>query len=104
MKTTYIQDPETGKFIEKSKYQPPDTAAVHTMQPFVSPVDGTVIRDSGQLRAHNRKHGVTDRRDYGESWFERKRGELEAKRQGTDKQSKQERINALNQTYEQLRK
>ena len=94
--TTYVQDPITGKFVEKQAFLAAGhSAAVHTLKPFVSPIDQTVISDPAQLRAHNIKHGVTDRRDYGESWFERKRGELESKRQSQDKQSKQERINTL---------
>lgn len=102
-KTTYIQDPDTGKFIEKSVFYANHSARVHTIKPFVSPLDNTLISDSAQLRAHNRKHGVTDRRDYGESWFERKRSELETKRQNLDKESKRDRIEALKRATQHIR-
>ena len=104
MKITYIQDPETGKFVEKQAFLASQHApAVHTMQPFVSPIDGTLIRDPATLRAHNKKHGVTDRRDYGESWFERKRSELEMKRQQQDTASKRDRIEALKAAPQHIR-
>ena len=103
-KVTYVQDPETGKFVEKQKYLDSVNAPpVHTLKPFVSPLDQTVISDPAQLRAHNRKHGVTDRRDYGESWFERKRGQLENQRQSLDKASKRDRIEILKRATEHVR-
>jgi glycine cleavage system H lipoate-binding protein len=101
---TYVQDPETGKFVEKQAYLASINAPhVHVMQPFKSPIDGSIIRDPAQLRAHNRKHGVTDRRDYGESWFERKQNDLELKRQQLDRESKKDRINALIRATEHIR-
>lgn len=104
MTKTYVQDPITKKFVEKRAFLDAANApAVHTLRPFVSPIDKTVISDPAQLRAHNIKHGVTDRRDYGESWFERKRGDLERQRQGQDKESKRDRINALKQATTNIR-
>lgn len=73
------------------------------MQPFVSPIDQSIIRDGASLRAHNRKHGVADRRDYGDAWFERKRNELENKRQGLDKAAKAERIEILKKATQHVR-
>ena len=94
--TTYVQDKKTGKFVEKSAYLAANhSAAVHTMQPFVSPIDGSVISDPAQLRSHNAKHGVTDTREYGPNWFERKSRERNLRLTGQDKASKQDRINAL---------
>jgi hypothetical protein len=94
VRTVYVQDPETKKFIEKKVFLQ-QQHAIHTMKPFVSPITKELIRDAGQLRSHNAKYGVTDSRDYGPDWFDRKRGELENKRQGLDKESKNERIQAL---------
>lgn len=31
---------------------------IHSVQPFVSPVDGKVIRSGAELRSHEREHGV----------------------------------------------
>ncbi len=101
---TYVYDPQSKKVVEKSELIARNTsAAVHTMQPFVSPIDGSVIRSPAQLAAHNRKHGVTDRRDYGPDWFERKRRELELKRQSLDSASKRDRIEALKRATEHVR-
>jgi hypothetical protein len=56
---------ETGKY----EFQPIDeaarnhnrSAAIHgDITSFVSPVDGSVITDRAQLRAHNSKHGVVN--------------------------------------------
>jgi hypothetical protein len=94
--TRYVQCPKTHKLVEKAKYLTESrSASVHVMGAFVSPIDGAVIRDGAALREHNRKHGVTDTRDYGPEWFNRKRDVLESKRQGTDPESKQNRIEAL---------
>ena len=100
MKKVYVQDKETGKFVEKHLATQNHSPAVHILEPFVSPIDGTVIRDAAQLRSHNKKHDVTDRRDWGPDWFERKGKELELKRQGLDPESKRERIAALKQATE----
>lgn len=102
MRKTYVQDPETGKFVEKQQFLR-EHHAVHTFKPFTSPVDGTRIRDAAQLRAHNQKHGVTDRRDYGPEWFDRKRNELEAERQGLTRKAKNERIQTIIHAVDQHR-
>ena len=94
--TTYVQDPVTRKFVEKSAYLAQVNApAVHVTEPFVSPIDGTVIRDAAALRVHNRKHGVTDSRDYGAGYFEQKNKERGAAIQGQTAQDRQDRLNVL---------
>lgn len=104
MRKTYVQDPETGKFVEKQAYLAQNnSAAVHVMEPFVSPVDGTVIRDAAQLASHNKKHGVTDQRDYGPDWFKRKGAEMEQRRQQLDPASKRDRIEALKRATQHIR-
>lgn len=102
--TTYVQDPITLKLVEKSKYLAGNhSAAVHVMEPFISPIDQSVITDGASLRAHNRKHGVTDQRDYGPDWFARKGRERDLRLQGQDKASKQDRLNALKQATRHIR-
>lgn len=74
---SWIQDPKTKKLIPKNEYyrqQGANKSAYLSddIEPFKSPIDGRVIHSRSGLREHNRQHGVTDMRDYGDSWFERK--------------------------------
>ncbi|RLA50988.1 MAG: hypothetical protein DRQ98_12155 [Gammaproteobacteria bacterium] len=103
MKKVYVYDSETKKVVEKSTLQHNHSAAVHTFNAFTSPIDGTRIRDSAQLRSHNRKHGVTDQRDYGPDWFARESKSRDDRLTGATKADKQDRLNALNRAYEQQR-
>lgn len=99
-RTTYVYDPIQKKVVEKSKRTLPASHAIHTMEPFVSPIDGSIIRDGAQLAAHNRKHGVTDHRDYGPDWFERKHKEHSAAIQGQTETDKAHRIELLKHASE----
>jgi hypothetical protein len=102
--TTYIQCKTTGKFIEKSKFlAEAHSAAVLVMDSFVSPLDGSLIRDPAQLRAHNRKHGVTDSREYGGDYFDRKNKERGTAIQGQARVDKQDRIEALKRATTHVR-
>lgn len=60
-------------------------------EPFNSPIDKTHIRNASDLRAHNKTHGVTDMRDYGGTYFEKKGKEMHNERIGNTKQAKRER-------------
>jgi hypothetical protein len=103
-RTTYVRDPETGKFVEKSAFIAANqSAAVHTMEPFISPIDGSLIRDPAQLRSHNAQHGVTDSREYGDNWFEKKSRERDLRLTGQDKASKRDRIEAFKRATEHVR-
>lgn len=107
MRTRYIQDRKTGKLIPAAQYRPAAQEApgiMKPLEPFVSPVDGTTITDRAQLRAHNKRHNVTDSRDYGPNWFDRKRDELEQKRQNLDPASKMDRIEALKHAVDHHRR
>ncbi len=95
MKKTYIFDPETKKMVEKKKGIANRSARVHTFTCRVSPIDGTHIRDAAQLASHNRKHGVTDPRDYGPDWFARESNRRDDRLTGQTKADKQERLNAI---------
>jgi len=68
------------------------TRAQKDFVPFRSPIDQTVISCPSNLRAHNKKHGVTNIRDYGANWFERKNKERGNEIQGNTKQAHNERI------------
>ena len=61
MRRSWVQDPVTGKLIPKEEYRGevdflPD---IHgDIEPFVSHVDGSVIRSRKELREHNARNGV----------------------------------------------
>lgn len=73
-------------------------AILKSPEAFTSPIDGTLIDDRGKLREHNKKHGVTDIRDYGEKYFDRKQKERSAEIQGKTPAAKRDRVEALKRT------
>ena len=73
-----------------------------SIEEFISPIDQTVISDRGQLRRHNEKHGVTNVRDYGDTWFEKKGKQMHQSRQGATKADKADRIDAIRQTMARM--
>jgi len=95
---SWVQDHKTGKLIPKSEINAidPDAPAIlRSPEAFVSPIDGTVIDDRGKLRAHNKRHGVTNTQDYGEGYFDRKAKERETVLRGDSASAKQERVNEI---------
>lgn len=103
----WIQCPKTNKLIPAEEYGVHEqiigeSAYVHEdIKPFKSPIDGSVIGTRADLRIHNIKHGVTDQRDYGPNWFERKAKERQADMQGTSKKAKQQRIDDIQRSMYQ---
>ena len=103
MKKTWVQDPETRKFVLKEDYLRKQNSSKGFIQedikPFVSPIDGEPIYTRRQLREHNKKHGVTDMRDYGNDWFSRKAKERSDTITG--KRDRNERIDAIKKSLYQ---
>jgi len=97
----FIQCPETRKLIPAEDYHrhqaERDLSAFvqEDIKPFVSPVDGSIISTRADLRHHNRKHGVTDPRDYGPDWFERKAKERQADMRGESRGSRESRLESI---------
>ena len=61
MRRSWVQDPVTGKLIPKEEYYEAGRelhSVVGEIEPFVSHVDGTVIRSRKDLREHNARNGV----------------------------------------------
>ena len=55
------QDRETGKLVEIVKRKPVPGVFIHVDDvDFISPVDGTRIRNSRELIDHNKRHGVSN--------------------------------------------
>ena len=85
----------------KKSAQLPDTQKTFMLLPkfeeFVSPIDKSIISDRGSLRAHNKKHEVTNVRDYGEKYFDRRGKEKYADQQGSTSEQRKERKELINQ-------
>jgi hypothetical protein len=74
----WIQHPITHELVPRDEYVRPSaqTHAVHgDIQPFISPIDRTLISDRGQLREHMRVHNVTHADDYSPEYLAKKRAE-----------------------------
>ena len=113
MRTVYIQDPVTHKLIPKEEYKrrfkqligyevnQAKTAFIQgDIEPFISPIDKSIITSKSSLREHNRKHGVTDIRDYGSEYFERKHKERSDTLSSRTCEQRKDRINdILKATY-----
>ncbi len=100
---TWVQHPITGEFIPKHLYERPQSKTAFikkNMEPFVSPIDQSIISDHGQLREHNKRHGVTDTRDYSQEHFDKAAKKRQQVLAGTGAQAKQERREALRETIE----
>lgn len=68
---------------------------IKSIEPFKSPVDGSIISDHAQLREHNRRHGVTDSRDYSADFVHKRRLDREARLTGSSKDDIIDRKRAL---------
>ena len=100
----WIQDSETGKLIPAEEYHAQDNDAPliqGDIEPFVSPVDGSVISSRSQLRRHNAQHGVTDSRDYSPEFLAKRSKERDDALTGNTPQAKKERIEALKHAADQ---
>lgn len=104
---SWVQDPETGQLIAKEeRVNAPAAPAIHgPIEPFTSPIDGTLIDDRAKLRVHNAKHGVTNIQDYGDNggreYFDRKHRERSAETLGLTKQAKAERVETIKRAMAQ---
>jgi len=101
VKKTYVYDPILKKVVEKPRKSVGSTHAIHTMEEFISPIDQSVIRTPSDLARHNKKHGVTDARDYSPQFLEKAQNE---RMRLFNEGGKQDRINDLNLAYEKHRR
>jgi hypothetical protein len=74
-----VKDPETGKY----HLIPLDDAAIErdermgiivrgNFDAFISPVDGSLIRNGRDMAEHCRKHGVVPTQEFNQEYFDRK--------------------------------
>jgi hypothetical protein len=75
-----INEDGSSTFVEIGASRPTHhSAAVQgNIEPFVSPIDGSVISDRKQLREHNKRHGVVNTAEFSQEHFKRKAKEREA--------------------------
>ncbi len=74
-----VINPETGKSefvpIGKHKGSVANHAVHGDIQPFVSPLDGSVISDRKQYREHCERHNVVPAAEFSQDFYERKAAE-----------------------------
>lgn len=73
------------------------------IEPFKSPVDGTVVSGRRALREHNKRNNVTNAADFKETW-EKARAERESFYSGDSKYKRADRIEALKYAWEKHRR
>lgn len=93
----YIQHPITHELVPAEEYERP-SARHHIVQgdiePFISPIDKTVISSRAHLREHNLRHGVTNSADYTPEFLARRREQIEDKK-GSARERKQQLYDAM---------
>jgi len=95
---SWVQDPVTFEMVPKEKYIPVKSKAPliqPDIEPFISPIDKTIITSRPTLRAHMKKYGVTNSADYPEDFMGKKVKEREDTLRGRTKQAKKERIDII---------
>lgn len=76
---------------------------IKDIEPFKSPVDGTVIIGRKSLREHNIRNGVTNAADFKETW-EKAAKEREKFYSGDSRYDRADRIEALKYAFEKHRR
>jgi len=98
------QDSKTGKLIpidEAAAVRDAGGVAVHgDIQPFVSPVDGSVISDMKQLREHNKRNNVVNAAEFTPEFYAEKAAERARLHQG--EHTKAEKHARKQELYEAL--
>ena len=74
----YIQDPVTHKLVLADTYYRPKTFShsIHGFhEPYVSPVDGSIITDAKSLRNHNAKNNVVHSAEFDSATVKKQQAE-----------------------------
>jgi len=83
---------QMAKEVKKNK-----SASVQVFETFISPIDGQPVSNRAELKAHNKRHGVTNMSDYGEGYFAKRRAEKHQEMLGNTPQAKEERRQLIEQ-------
>lgn len=92
---------ERWQAMEKAMKSSKATNVQAGFEPFKSPIDGSIISCRSKLREHNKRHGVTDIRDYGDEWFEKKAEERRRETLGQTSEAERERRAIVEKTLYQ---
>lgn len=110
----FIQDSETGRLVEvttrqsraRSAQSADAPAVIPDIEPFISPIDGTLITSRRDLRVHQEQHDVRSHGEYGdnhgEDYFKRASAERNVRGAGGTRRDREERIAALKPIVERL--
>lgn len=104
---SWIQHPITGELIPRDEYVRPSNGSAYVqgdIESFVSPITQELISDRGQLRRHNKEHGVTNMADYSSEYIAKKSKERDDITTGNTHQAKLERRELLSQAYDRGRR
>lgn len=101
---TYVYDPQVGEMVEKGSRTNERLAAdiVTDIEPFKSPIDGTIIASRSELRNHMKRHGVAHVSDYTESHAKAAK-DREARINGTHPEVVAERRRQISDAFERVR-
>jgi hypothetical protein len=76
MSKSWIQHPITLELVPRDEYVRPKEYrhAIHGLiEPFISPIDKTMISDRKHLAEHNKKHNVTNSADFSPEYLASRR-------------------------------
>lgn len=107
---TYKQDPDTKKYIPKAEWEAKFGSGAKQagfyvqadVEPFKSPIDGSIIGTRHQLTEHNKRHGVTNTRDYKDGYVEKRAAARNDEYHGRTASAKKERIGAIQRSMARL--
>ncbi len=101
----YKLDKELGEFIPIAEWDEKfgkeirrSAMIMKDIESFISPIDGTVISSRPKLEAHNKKHGVTNIKDYAVGHFEKRGKEMILEATGQTPEAKKERCQLIDKT------
>lgn len=83
--------PRVKKLPKKEVVKKKSAEVANSFEAFKSPIDGSIISDPSKLREHNKRHEVTDIRDYGEDHFKKRGVEMHNEKIGNTEQARHER-------------
>ena len=99
MKQTWVWDETIKELVPKGTQNraPNGAYIIRALNPFKSPITGEIISDRTHLRAHNKKHGVTDSRDYSPEFMKKRSNERDDQMTGNNPTARAERRELINQ-------
>lgn len=103
----WVQNPTTGKLVpaeevDWDRYSTlPSQHIMDDIEPFISPVDGTVVTSRSRLREHNARNGVVNYHEFDGEW-EKVAAKRQAVAEGRDPEAKKDRLNDIIRSVEKV--